>query len=295
MCSCLQKARQYSAAATRSQKPSWEIGGCVPGRRRSSVCNGLLARMLYARFSCTRASLYVGHMAEKTKTTVSPAVPRRAADRRSQPRYKFAADAEISEEKSGARIEARIDDISERGCHAETNSPFPLGTETKIRISKGGDSFAAQARVVSSSANGLGLAFSYIAPDQLPILETWLGSSRERDWLLLNRRRTQRVLVRVAVRVSARNPPASRFDEDTYTLAINGHGASILLSKSVVKGQRLELLNIATGDKAECVVAYLGQRQGDRTEAGIEFTLPNPNFWHVAFPPNDWTQPASGP
>jgi hypothetical protein len=234
-------------------------------------------------------------MADKAKTSANPAAPRRAADRRTQLRYKFAANAEITEEKSGTRIQARIADISERGCHAETSSPFPLGTETKIRITKGADSFAAQARVVSSSANGLGLTFSYIAPDQVPILETWLGSSRERDWLTLSRRRTQRVLMRVAVRVSAQNPPASRFAEDTYTLAINAHGASIPLSKPVVKGQRLELLNIATGDKAECVVAYLGQHQGDRIEAGIEFILPNPNFWHVAFPPNDWTQPGSGP
>jgi hypothetical protein len=53
-------------------------------------------------------------------------------------------------------------------------------------------------------------------------------------------------------------------------------------------------LNIATGDRAECIVAYLGQRQGDRLEVGIEFILPNPNFWHVAFPPKDWTQPLAG-
>jgi PilZ domain len=96
-------------------------------------------------------------MVDETKAPAGPAAPRRAADRRTQLRYKFSADAEISEEKSGTRMEARIDDISERGCHAETNSPFSLGTETKIRISKGGDSFSAQARVVSSSVNGLGL------------------------------------------------------------------------------------------------------------------------------------------
>ena len=65
------------------------------------------------------------------------------------------------------------------------------------------------------------------------------------------------------------------------------------LSTSIKKGQRLKLLNIATGDRAECLVAFLGQSQGERTEVGLEFVLPNPNFWHVAFPPKDWTQPVS--
>lgn len=229
-----------------------------------------------------------------TKSPADPSAQRRAADRRAQPRYQFTADAELIEENSGARLEARITDIGERGCHAETRKSLPLGTEGTIRISKGGNFFSAQARVVYSSRNGLGLAFRSVAADQLPILETWLGSSRERDWLTLNRRRTQRVLVRVPVRVSAQNPPASRFDEETQTLSISVHGASIPLSKSLSKGQRLELMNIATGDKAECIVAHLGQRHGDRIEVGVEFILPNPKFWRVAFPPTDWTQPVPG-
>jgi len=24
-------------------------------------------------------------------------------------------------------------------------------------------------------------------------------------------------------------------------------------------------------------------------KVGVEFLLPNPTFWHVAFPPRDWT------
>jgi hypothetical protein len=145
---------------------------------------------------------------------------------------------------------------------------------------------------VFSSNNGIGLAFAEIAKEQHEVLEKWLGPLRERHWVILNRRKTQRVLVRVPVRVSEQ-APASHFDEDTQTLALNAHGALILLSTSVGKGQRLQLLNIATGDRAECIVAYLGKRQGDRIEVGVEFILPNPQFWHVAFPPKDWTQPIS--
>ncbi len=231
---------------------------------------------------------------DETKSSGRPPGQRGAADRRSQPRYRFTAHAKVTHEISGKNVEANIIDISERGCHAETNEPFPLGTETKILIRKSGDSFATQARVVYSSGNGMGLAFSDIPSNQLPMLESWLGSSRERDWLTRNRRRTQRVLMRIRVRVSSQGSPVSKFDEETYTLAINAHGASIPLSRSVTKGQRLEVLNVATGDKAECVVAYLGQRQGDHIEVGVEFILASPKFWRVAFPPTDWTQPVSG-
>lgn len=76
----------------------------------------------------------------------------------------------------------------------------------------------------------------------------------------------------------------------THTLAVNADGALVVLSISVKKGQVLHLVNVAMGDKAECVVAYLGQRQNDLVEVGIAFRLPNPNFWRVAFPPRDWSR-----
>lgn len=230
---------------------------------------------------------------DEAKPSAGPSAQQRATDRRTQPRYRFTAPAEVIDEVSGTNVEANIVDISERGCHAETKKPFPLGTETKILIRKGGDFFATQARVVYSSGSSIGLAFAHIPEDQIPTLETWLGLSRERDWLTRNRRKTQRVLMKIRVRVSAQGSPASSFEEETYTLAISAQGASVPLTRSVSKGQRLEILNVATGDKAECVVAHLGQRHGDYIEVGVEFILANPRFWRVAFPPADWTQPVS--
>ena len=225
---------------------------------------------------------------DETKTAGRTPSKGAAADRRTQPRYRFTAYAEVIDTVTGRNVEANIVDLSERGCHVETSKTFALGAETKVLIKKGGDSFATQARVVYSSGSGMGLAFSDIPPDQLPILESWLGSSREREWLTRNRRRTQRVLMRIRVRVASQDLPASKFEEETYTLAINVHGASIPLSRPVSKGQRLEISNVATGDKAECVVAHLGPRQGDYVEVGVEFILANPKFWRVAFPSTDW-------
>ena len=229
-------------------------------------------------------------MVDKTKEPVTAQPPRRAAERRTEPRYRFTAAAELFEEKSGTKTEARVADISQRGCYVETDSAFALGTAIRVSISKGPDRFETQARVVYSSVKGMGLLFSKITLGQVQILETWLGPLREKDLLTLNRRRTQRVLMRVPIRVSCPNA-ASQFDEQTHTLAVNVHGASILLFASVKNGQRLKLVNVATGDEAECIVAYVGRGKADRMEIGVSFVLANPRFWHVAFPPHDWTRP----
>ena len=133
-----------------------------------------------------------------------------------------------------------------------------------------------------------------IAQEQYKVLEKWLGLLRERDWLVQNRRRTQRVMLRFPVRVSGQNAVGSPFEEETHTLAVNANGALVLLSVSARKGQLLRLLNTATGGNAECVVAYLGQRKGDLWEVGVAFSMPNPTFWQVAFPPSNWTPPAPG-
>jgi PilZ domain len=217
--------------------------------------------------------------------------PGRVAERRTHPRYGFNADAEVIEEVSSTRIEARITDISQRGCYVETARSSLLGTAIKVKIIKGSECFVARGRVVYSSDKGMGLTFGGIEEEQLKRLEAWLGPLRERDWLVQSRRRTQRVIMRVPVRISGQNAIGSHFEEETHTLSVNANGALVVLSVSVRKGQELHLLNVAMGDKAECVVAHLGQRQGDLLEVGIAFRLPNPNFWRVAFPPRDWSPP----
>ena len=98
------------------------------------------------------------------------------------------------------------------------------------------------------------------------------------------------MLMRVLVRVCGHNG-TSQLDEQTHTLAVNAYGASILLSASVKNGQSVNLVNEATGDEAECIIAYVGQRHEGRLEIGVSFVLPNPNFWRVTFPPQNWTPP----
>src|SRR5882672_3604740 len=226
--------------------------------------------------------------------TEKPAEPSAAlaggADRRIHPRYEFTAAVEVIAAESGARIETRVRDLSQQGCYVDTNKPLPLGTVTNVRITKGAQLFKAHARVVYSRANkGMGLVFTAIEPGERGTLATWLAESRETSWLAANRRRSQRVLMTIPVRVSGQNVLGSSFEEETQTRAISAHGALILISAQVYRGQRLTLANVQAKAALECVVAHIDTRGGEHPQVGVEFALPNPMFWHVAFPPKDWT------
>jgi len=219
-----------------------------------------------------------------------PVVALAGADRRTHPRYKFIATGEVVAAESGARIETRVRDLSQQGCYVDTSNALPLGTVTDVRITKGAQLFEVRARVVYSRAGqGMGLMFAAIEPEQLRTLETWLAESRETSWLAANRRRSQRVLMAVPVRVSGQNRAGSPFEEETRTVAISAHGALILVSTQVHRGQRLTLSNVQTKAALECVVAHIAKSQSAQPQVGVEFMLPNPIFWHVAFPPKDWT------
>src|SRR6266446_6786931 len=142
------------------------------------------------------------------------------ADRRIHPRYEFVAAVEVVAAESGARIETRVRDLSQQGCYVDTNNALALGTVTDVRITKGAQLFEARARVVYSRASkGMGLVFTAIESEQLRTLETWLVESRETSWLAANRRRSQRVLMTIPVRVSGKIGAGSPFQEDTYTRA----------------------------------------------------------------------------
>ena len=234
-------------------------------------------------------SAYAETPVDMEEPAAGSAVPR-GADRRTYPRYAFTASVEIAAAESGARIKTRVRDLSWQGCYVDTDSPLPLETVADVRITKGAQSFAARARVVyTQTSKGMGLMFTGVEKEHLATLDTWLAESRETFWLASNRRRSQRVLMKIPVRVSGQTALASPFEEETHTLAISAHGALIPISTSVNRGQRLTLSNVHTKAALECVVAHIDRLLGQQLQVGVEFALPNPVFWGVAFPPKDWT------
>lgn len=102
------------------------------------------------------------------------------------------------------------------------------------------------------------------------------------------RRRSQRVLMQVPVRVRGTNAQGQSFEEHTETLAINAHGALILLNTRVTSGSIVQMKHIKTEEEMDCHIAFLGPVRSGRAEIGLEFSTPRPGFWRVAFPPEDW-------
>ena len=208
-------------------------------------------------------------------------------ERRAHPRYRVTGAVEITDEQSGKIIDARLANLGLGGCQVETKVSFNLGTEVNLTISREGTKFQAQARVVCTvPGQAVGLLFTSMESEQSRIVETWLESTQEAQWLAFHRRRSQRVIMQVSVRVSGKDNFGSPFTEETVTEIVSAHGALILLAAAVSKGQRLVLSNPRTGTSLECTIVYFGHAGSDhRRQVGLNFALENAKFWQIRFPP----------
>ena len=105
------------------------------------------------------------------------------------------------------------------------------------------------------------------------------------------KRRSQRLTLSVPVIAYRSAKVGLPFSEGTRTLVVSAHGALISLAARVVADQTLVLKHALSGEEQECRVVFARKKAMGQTEVGIEFLRPAPNFWHIAFPPSDWTPP----
>lgn len=77
--------------------------------------------------------------------------------------------------------------------------------------------------------------------------------------------------------------------EQTFTAVVNAQGGLIYLALKVCIGQSLMLRNPESREEQSCRVAYINDERDGKCEVGIEFATPASNFWHVSFPPSDWS------
>jgi len=100
------------------------------------------------------------------------------------------------------------------------------------------------------------------------------------------RRRTERLLLTIPIRVEGVNPKGEKFSENTRTLVINRHGARIHLKHLVAQGARLRIVNVAANAEAEFrVVGPTQPLSEEGGEWGVECQDEKPNIWGIDFPP----------
>ena len=114
-------------------------------------------------------------MSSADQTESNNAAVSSPTERRHHLRFPFSATVEAVEIKSGTKITGRTSDLGLGGCYVDTLSPFPVGTETKIRILRENESFEAHAKVVYSLIGmGMGLAFVSAQAKQIRLFQRWL-------------------------------------------------------------------------------------------------------------------------
>jgi len=103
-----------------------------------------------------------------------------------------------------------------------------------------------------------------------------------------SQRRSQRVFFRASVIVYGQHPDGGIYSENTHTVIVSAHGAMVMIAAEVQSKERLLLINQQTTQEVECYVASLGELKEGKREVGIGFVEPNPRFWGMNFPPEDW-------
>jgi hypothetical protein len=107
----------------------------------------------------------------------------------------------------------------------------------------------------------------------------------------VSRRRSQRVIMSIPVTVKWNGPDGQEAEETTASLVLNAHGALLALATTMTEGQTLRLVNRTTDQEEACRVVYLGPVMSGKVQIGLEFLQLAPEFWHITFPPEDWSGP----
>jgi hypothetical protein len=107
----------------------------------------------------------------------------------------------------------------------------------------------------------------------------------------LSFRRSKRVPAQLPVLVQGESADRSSFEDPTRAIILSAHGCLLTLSAAVRLGQKVVLRNVSNHHWQDCRVVYVGDKQGGRTEVGLRFKSPSPNFWGLDNPPTDWNKP----
>jgi hypothetical protein len=117
------------------------------------------------------------------------------------------------------------------------------------------------------------------------------GTDREPD--PSGRRRSQRVVIKLALLIRAKTDNGETSEIQAFTLVVNAHGGLLQTSLNLLVNQEIVLVQPLTWEEAQCRVVRTERSPSDLTTAAFEFREPTARFWPISFPPEDWAEFAS--
>jgi len=108
---------------------------------------------------------------------------------------------------------------------------------------------------------------------------------------VVERRRSERILLTVPIHVEGVDRDGGGFSEDTRTIVINREGARIYLKRPIQPGVMLAVTTHAGHRSAQFrVVGPTQPKTGEGGEWGIACVDSSPNIWGIEFPRSEWEE-----
>ena len=104
---------------------------------------------------------------------------------------------------------------------------------------------------------------------------------------MIERRRSQRLPLKIPVQVYGRTSSNHPFRGVTTTKAVSFHGGLLPLAPAIRIGQRILLVNAFTQEERECRVVEIFQETEGESKMAVEFADEPGDFWHVYTAPVD--------
>jgi hypothetical protein len=105
---------------------------------------------------------------------------------------------------------------------------------------------------------------------------------------LTSKRRSSRVSIDMPVEVFAQAVDGKVIREETRTTTVSAHGALLVLGSLIRIKPSVLLINKNTHIEVQCRVISLKETDKGKAELCLEFLIPQPKFWGISFPPEDW-------
>ncbi len=102
---------------------------------------------------------------------------------------------------------------------------------------------------------------------------------------MFERRRSQRIMLRIPGRIYGSRVDRTPLYEDVITDTVSAHGALLNVAEIYSMGMNLLFTNLVTEEEIAARVVFVGDTKEGQKQIAIEFTQDAPLFWRIHFPP----------